>query len=79
MNVRTKQREKDTGTPDLEFTLQLARALHLTPEAADEWLGVFLVRYGEKRRAALLAAAEQTTSEGRAVATRDKSCERAAA
>lgn len=47
MNVHAKYRD----TPDQEFTVQLANTLHLTPGAADEWLGIFLLRYAERRHA----------------------------
>lgn len=48
MNVHAKYRD----TPDQEFTAQLANTLHLTSGAADEWLGIFLLRYAERRYAA---------------------------
>lgn len=48
MNVHAKYR----NTPDQEFTVQLANTLQLTSGAANEWLGIFLLRYAERRHGA---------------------------
>lgn len=48
MNVHAKYRD----TPDREFTVQLANTLHLTSGAADEWLGILLLRNAERRHVA---------------------------
>ena len=48
MNARLNPPE----TSDLDFTEQLGKSLHLGPGAADEWLGIFLVRYAERHRLA---------------------------
>lgn len=76
MNARRKHQKQDEGSPQ-EFTRQLAAALHRTPEATDEWLGLLLARCAEQRQAAAPAAAHAGKSP--IPASSAKSQERAAA
>lgn len=53
-----KRKDKYGERANQDFTAQLARALHVTPAAADDWLGTLLVDHAERQHAAALQRIE---------------------